>query len=42
MRDERFKAKRESREKMEENKVNYFQGLVQTGIEHGFVTCAHR
>ena len=26
---------------MEEHKVNYFQGLVQTGKAEGFKTCAH-
>ena len=26
---------------MEEHKVNYFQGLVQTGKAKGFKTCAH-
>ena len=25
---------------MEELKVNYFQGLVQTGMAQGFKTCA--
>ena len=29
-----------SREEMEEHKVNYFQGLVQTGKAQGFKTCA--
>ena len=29
------------REEMEEHKVNYFQGLVQTGKAQGFKTCAH-
>ena len=42
-RDELFIAKRERRqaEEMEEHKVNYFQGLVQTGKAQGFKTCAH-
>ena len=41
--DELFIAKRKtsSREEMEEHKVNYFQGLVQTGKAQGFKTCAH-
>ena len=29
------------REEMEDYKVNYFQGLVQTGKTQGFKTCAH-
>ena len=43
IRDELFIAKRERRqaEEMEEHKVNYFQGLVQTGKAQGFKTCAH-
>ena len=28
------------REEMEEDKINYFQGLVQTGKARGFKTCA--
>ena len=30
-----------SREEMEEHKVNYFEGLVQTDKAQGFKTCAH-
>ena len=30
-----------SREKMEEHKVNYFQGHEQTGKAQGFKTCAY-
>ena len=43
IRDERLIAKRERRqaEEMEEHKVNYFQGLVQTDKAQGFNTCAH-
>ena len=41
IRDELFiERKTSSREEMEEHKVNYFQGLVQTGKAHGFITCA--
>ena len=29
------------REEMEDHKVNYVQGLVQTGKALGFKTCAH-
>ena len=35
------KTERHQAEEMEEHKVNYFQGLVQTGKAQGFKTCAH-
>ena len=44
IRDELFIAKRERRQamrKFEEHKVSYFQGFVQTGKAHGFLTCAN-
>ena len=43
MRNELFIAEKQtsSREEMEEYKVNYFEGLVQTGKAQGFKTCAH-
>ena len=42
IRDDLFIAKRKRRQaaEMEEHKVNYFQGLVQTGKAQGFKTCA--
>ena len=44
IRDELFIAKRERRqiEEMEEHKVSYFQGLVQTDKAQGFKNCACR
>ena len=33
--------KKQITEKMEEHRVNYFQGFVQTGKAQGFKTCAH-
>ena len=38
IRDELFIAKTSSREEIEEHKVNYFQGLLQTGKPQGFKT----
>ena len=36
-----LERKASSREEMEEHKVNYFQGLVQTGKAQDLKTCAH-
>ena len=46
IRDELFIAKRERRQVKRKwrntvNKVNYFQGLVQTGKAQGLKTCTH-